>query len=608
MRLRDRIFKLLPGRILQRKTGNDGTRKEATVKLLVCGGFGNGKTTLAERLIAGGADDAPKSDDTHRETVEVTYKPFRLKTRDYLIVDAPGHDRFTQTLTTGAAGSDIAVLLVDVNSGVTVQTKRHALIASLLGIPHVILAVNKMDTVDYSKRAFNDVVKSFERFADTFDFSSINAVPISALAGENVVERSTNMAWYEGPLLVDYLEAAELEHDPATRPLRIAVANEKGGASRVFSGTVASGVARPGDSIVVSVPARTAKVASIKLGEGDGSEARPGQSVTIELDEEVETDDGDLIAAVDNRPEVSDQFAAHVIWTSGNDLFPGRTYDLAIGNRKVGATVTEIKHKIDIETFEHLAAKTLEVNDIGFCNIAVSKPVAFDPFESNRETGSFVLVDHETGAPVAMGLIWFGLRRATNIHWQALDVNKSARSSLKGQKSAVLWFTGLSGSGKSTVANMVEKKLHAEGRHTYTLDGDNVRHGLNKDLGFTDADRVENIRRVAEVSRLFADAGEIVLVSFISPFRSERRLARDLMEDGEFIEVFVDTPIEVCKQRDPKGLYKKAEDGLIKNFTGIDSPYEAPESAEIVLDTTKGSPEVMADILIAELRQRGVIA
>ena len=337
-------------------------------------------------------------------------------------------------------------------------------------------------------------------------------------------------------------------------------------------------------------------------------EALPGQAVTIELADEVEAGDGDIIAAADNRPEVSDQFAAHVIWTGEHDLLPGRPYDLSIGGRKVGAAVTEIKHKIDIETFEHLAAKTLEGNDIGFCNIAVNKPVAFDPFETNRETGVFTLVDRETGVQVAMGLIWFGLRRATNIHWQALDVNKSARGALKGQKPAVLWFTGLSGSGKSTVANLVEKKLHAEGRHTYTLDGDNVRHGLNKDLGFTDADRVENIRRVAEVSRLFADAGEIVLVSFISPFRSERRLARDLLEDGEFIEVFVDTPLEVCQQRDPKGLYKKVAEGKIKNFTGIDSPYEAPEDPEIRLDTTKGTPEELADEIVIKLRQRGVVS
>ncbi len=580
------------------------------MKLLVCGGFGTGKTTLKERLLkeAGGGGAAAAADGGHYETVDVSIEPFRLKSRDYLLVDTPGNDRYTRSLTGGAAGSDVAVLVVDVNSGVTVQTKRHALIASLLGIPHIVLAVNKMDDASYSKKAFQEVVRSFEKFADAFDFSSVNAVPVSARQGDNIGTLSDAMSWFEGTALIDYLEATELEHDRAGRPLRIAALNPNGGPSRTFSGTVATGIARPGAAVVVAVPARTSRLAAIAIDGKPVEEALPGQAVTFELADEVEAGDGDIIAAADNRPEVSDQFAAHVIWTGEHDLLPGRPYDLMIGGRKVGAAVTEIKHKIDIETFEHLAAKTLEGNDVGFCNIAVDKPIAFDPFETNRETGVFMLVERETGTQVATGLIWFGLRRATNIHWQALDVNKAARGNLKGQKPVVLWFTGLSGSGKSTVANLVEKKLHSEGRHTYTLDGDNVRHGLNKDLGFTDADRVENIRRVAEVSRLFADAGEIVLVSFISPFRSERRLARDLLEDGEFIEVYVDTPIEVCQQRDPKGLYKKVAEGKIKNFTGIDSPYEAPEEPEIHLDTTKGTPEELADEIIAALRSRGVVA
>ncbi len=542
-------------------------------------------------------------------TIDVAYRFFTTDKRKFIVADTPGHEQYTRNMATGASTSDLAVILVDARKGILTQTRRHTFITSLLGIRHVVLAINKIDLVDYSQAQFERISREFQDFAASFGFDSIEAVPMSARYGDNVTTASTRMPWYHGPTLLDYLETVDVSEDLSTRPFRMPVqwVNRPNLDFRGFSGTVASGTIRPGDAVVVAQSGKTSTVTEIVTMDGALAEAGAGEAVTLTLADEIDISRGDMLAAADNRPDVSDQFAAHLIWMSDQQLMPGRSYLLKAGSRTVTATITDLKHKIDVNSFEHLAAKTLDLNEVAFCNIALSDPLAFDPYESIRETGSFVLIDRLTNATVAAGMIWYGLRRATNIHWQALDVDKVARAEQKGQKPAILWFTGLSGSGKSTIANLVERKLHADGYHTYVLDGDNVRHGLNRDLGFTDADRVENIRRVAEVSRLFIDSGLIVLVSFISPFRSERRMARDLVDRSEFYEVWVDAPIEECQRRDPKGLYEKAIAGEIKNFTGIDSPYEEPETAEVRLDTMAGPAEQLAETLIGFMRDRGIL-
>ncbi|MEI2386556.1 sulfate adenylyltransferase subunit CysN [Breoghania sp. JC706] len=615
-----------------------GQETKGLLRFLTCGSVDDGKSTLIGRLLydskllfedqlASLRKDSVKhgtvGDDmdfallvdgleAEREqgiTIDVAYRFFATEARKFIVADTPGHEQYTRNMATGASTADLAVLLVDARNGIQVQTRRHAFIASLLGIRHVVLAVNKIDLVDYSEARFEEIKAEFEAFAASFDFDSLVAIPMSARFGDNVSTKSERMAWYSGPTLIEHLETVEVADDLDLRPFRMPVqwVNRPNLDFRGYSGTISSGVVRRGDEVVVAGSGKTSKVARIVTMDGDLDQAHAGEAVTLTLADEIDISRGDIIAASESRPEVSDQFAAHLIWMTDKPLYPGRPYLLKSGARTVTATVSELKHRIDINSFEHLAAKKLDLNEVAFCNLSLSAPIAFDPYESNRDTGSFILIDRLTNATVAAGMIWFGLRRATNIHWQALDVDKQARAALKGQKPAVLWFTGLSGSGKSTVANAVERKLLAAGHHTYLLDGDNVRHGLNRDLGFTDEDRVENIRRVAETAKLFVDSGTIVLVSFISPFRSERRMARELVEEGEFIEVFVDTPLEECQLRDPKGLYKKAAEGKIKNFTGIDSPYEAPENAEIRLDTTGADPDALADRIVADLKNRGII-
>ena len=542
-------------------------------------------------------------------TIDVAYRFFATDRRKFIVADTPGHEQYTRNMATGASTADLAVLLVDARNGLMTQTRRHAFIASLLGIHHVVLAINKIDLVGYSQERFNQIEAEFRAFAQGFDFETLVAIPLSARYGDNVTAPGDNMPWYEGPTLLEHLETVEVGRDGDARPFRFPVqwVNRPNLDFRGFSGTIAGGRVSVGDEVVVAASGRTSTVKSILSQVGEAQSAGSGEAVTLVLADEIDASRGDVIAAAAARPDVADQFAAHLIWMSEDALLPGRSYLLKIGTRTVTASVTEIKHKINVNTFERVAAKTLELNEIAFANLAMTVPVAFDPYEANRTTGSFILVDRLTNATVGAGMVWFALRRATNIHWQALEVDQAARAQSLGQTPAALWFTGLSGSGKSTVASLLEKKLHVRGRHTYTLDGDNVRHGLNRDLGFTDVDRVENIRRVGEVARLFVDAGLLTLVSFISPFRSERAMARELFPDGRFIEVFVDTPIEECRRRDPKGLYRKADAGELRNFTGVDSPYEAPENPEIHIRTMGRDPEEIVDEIIVYLEANDLI-
>jgi bifunctional enzyme CysN/CysC len=542
-------------------------------------------------------------------TIDVAYRFFATDRRKFIVADTPGHEQYTRNMATGASNSELAVILVDARKGVLTQTRRHSYIASLLGIRHVVLAVNKIDLVEFSQSVFDAIVTEFAEFARKLDFATLVSIPISARFGDNVIQKSANTPWYSGSTLLEHLETVDVESELAKKPFRMPVqwVNRPNQNFRGFAGTVASGHVKPGDSIIVAQSGRMARVERIVTMDGNLDEALPGEAVTLSIDREIDISRGDLLCDPSARPEVTDQFAAHVLWMAEDELLPGRQYLVKLGARMIPASVSELKHKVDVNTLEQLAAKTLALNEVGYCNISTAQPIAFDPYTENRDTGGFILIDRFTNATVAAGMIDFGLRRATNVHWQALDVNKMSRAESKVQKPVVLWFTGLSGSGKSTIANLVERTLFAQGRHTYLLDGDNVRHGLNRDLGFTDADRVENIRRVAEAARLFVDAGLIVLVSFISPFRSERRMARDMLGPGEFIEIFVDTPIEVCMDRDPKGLYLKAAHGEIKNFTGIDSPYENPETAEIIVKTVGSEADACAETIVGYLKAAGFI-
>ncbi|HEY2836257.1 MAG TPA: adenylyl-sulfate kinase, partial [Rhizomicrobium sp.] len=542
-------------------------------------------------------------------TIDVAYRFFATEKRKFIVADTPGHEQYTRNMATGASNSDLAVILIDARKGVLTQTRRHAYIASLLGIRHIVLAVNKIDLVDYSQTVFDEIVAEFQIFAKDLGFIDTAAIPLSARFGDNVITKSERTSWYGGPALLDHLERVDVDSDAAAGPFRLPVqwVNRPNLDFRGFAGTLVSGRIRPGDAVAVAKSGRTTTISRIVTMDGDREEAVAGDAVTVTLADEVDISRGDILCVPQQRPEVSDQFAAHLIWMAEEELLPGRQYLLKLGTATVPATVSALKHKVDVNTLGHLAGKTLALNEVGYCNFSLSQPLAFDPYRDNRDMGGFILIDRFTNATVGAGMIDFGLRRATNVHWQALDVNKQTRAHLKGQRPAMLWFTGLSGSGKSTIANLVEKALTAEGRHTYLLDGDNVRHGLNRDLGFTDVDRVENIRRVGEAARLFLDAGLIVLVSFISPFRSERRMARELVGADEFIEIFVDTPLEVCMARDPKGLYEKAKAGAIRNFTGIDSPYEVPELAELTIKTEEAPPEVQAERILRHLRDGGYI-
>ncbi|HVO02588.1 MAG TPA: sulfate adenylyltransferase subunit CysN [Candidatus Cybelea sp.] len=608
------------------------------LRFLTCGSVDDGKSTLIGRLLydtkllfedqlAALEKDSKKHGTTgddidfallvdgleaEREqgiTIDVAYRFFATDKRKFIVADTPGHEQYTRNMATGASNSDLAVILIDARKGVLTQTRRHAYIVSLLGIRHVVLAVNKIDLVDYSEPMFRAIVEDFREFASPLGFASLTPIPISARFGDNVMAKSANMPWYDGPALLHHLETIDVSTVMTDKPFRMPVqwVNRPNLDFRGFSGTIASGRVRAGDVVAVARSGRTSSVTRIVTMDGDVPEAIAGEAVTLTLADEIDISRGDVICAATARPEVSEQFAAHLLWMADEEMLPGRPYMLKIGTTMVPAQVTELKHKIDVNSLSHAAGKTLHLNEVGYANISVNQPIAFDSYHDNRDTGGFILIDRFSNATVGAGMIDFGLRRATNVHWQALDVAKASRAAIKGQKPAALWFTGLSGSGKSTIANLVERALHAEGKHTYILDGDNVRHGLNRDLGFTDADRVENIRRVAEAAKLFVDAGLIVLVSFISPFRSERRMARELLQPGEFIEVFVDTPIEVCMKRDPKGLYEKARAGTIKHFTGIDSPYEAPEAAELTLKTEEADAATHASAIVAYLRQAGYI-
>ncbi|MBD9436940.1 sulfate adenylyltransferase subunit CysN [Pseudoxanthomonas sp. PXM03] len=536
-------------------------------------------------------------------TIDVAYRYFDTDKRKFIVADCPGHEQYTRNMATGASTADLAVVLVDARKGLLTQTHRHSYIVSLLGIRHVVLAVNKMDLVDFDQAVFERIAADYRALAQRLGIASIACIPLSALEGDNLSTRSARTPWYTGPALLEHLESVQVDAHDTGAGLRLPVqwVNRPHQNFRGYAGTIAAGEVKPGDEVVVLPSARRSRIEQVLGPDGEVATAHAGQAVTLTLADEIDISRGDVIAAAGDPPEVADQFAAHLLWMSDAPLLPGRPYWLKIGARTVSATVTEIKHRIDVNTQEHLAAKRLELNEVGYCNLSLDEPVAFDTYARNRALGSFILIDRYDNGTAAAGTLDFALRRAGNVHWQHVDVDKAARARQKGQVPKVLWFTGLSGAGKSTIANLVDKRLHALGYHSFLLDGDNVRHGLNRDLGFTDEDRVENIRRVAEVAKLMTDAGLIVLVSFISPFRAERRMARDRFADGEFIEVFVDVPLDLAEARDVKGLYRKARAGLIPNFTGIDSPYETPEHPDVHLHAGEQDPQTLALQVLAKL-------
>ncbi|MGH8132964.1 MAG: sulfate adenylyltransferase subunit CysN [Steroidobacteraceae bacterium] len=612
-------------------------QRKSLLRFITCGSVDDGKSTLIGRLLyesrmilddqlaaleqdskrvgtrGGELDFALLVDGLAAEreqgiTIDVAYRFFATETRKFIAADTPGHEQYTRNMVTGASTAELAVILIDARKGVLTQTRRHSFLVQLLGISRVVLAINKMDLVGYSRAGFEAILADYREFAARIGLTDITAIPVSAVYGDNITQHGACMPWYAGPTVLGYLESVALDVGTAGKPLRLPVqwVNRPNPDFRGFCGQIVSGSVRRGDRIRVLPAGRESCVARIVTADGDLETAVAGQSVTLTLDSEIDVGRGDVIAAVDQAPQIANQFEASVVWLHEEPMLQGRTYLMKAGARTVSATVSPLKHKINVNTLEHMACERLELNDIGVCELELDRPIAFEPYAENRALGGFILIDRLTNATVGAGLINFALRRSQNVHWQALDVDKKVRAQQKGQKACVLWLTGLSGAGKSTIANRVEKKLAAAGRHTYLLDGDNVRHGLNKDLGFTAQDRVENIRRVAEVSRLMVDAGLIVLVSFIAPFRAERRMARELFAPGEFFEVFVDTPLAVAESRDIKGLYRKARRGELKNFTGIDSPYEAPEEPEIRIDTTAVNAEQAAERIVAHLAAAGV--
>jgi len=614
------------------------TAQKGLLRFLTCGSVDDGKSTLIGRLLydskliledqlaaltrdsdrygTTGEDldlallvDGLEAERQQGITIDVAYRFFTTARRSFIVADTPGHEQYTRNMATGASNADLAVILIDARKGMLTQTRRHSTICSLLGVRHVVLAVNKIDLVDFDQAVFDRIVADYRAFAADLNFAEITPIPMSARHGDNVTGRSSKTPWYLGPTLIEHLETVDVDSDTAEKPFRFPVqwVNRPNLDFRGFSGTIASGTVRPGDPVTVAASGRQTKVARIVTYDGDIAEAKAGDAVTLTLADEVDIARGDLLSAPTARPEVADQFAAHVIWMGDEPLLPGRPYLMRIGTRYVPVKVTALKHKLDVDTREQLAARTLTLNEIGVCNLSTTSPIAFDAYAENRETGAFILIDRYSNATVGAGMIDFGLRRAANIHRQDVLVGRADHERLNGHKPAVLWFTGLSGSGKSTIANLVERELYERGARTFLLDGDNVRHGLNRDLGFSDAERVENIRRVGEVAKLFVESGAIVLCSFISPFRAERRMVRELFAEGEFIEIFVDTPLEDCIARDPKGLYVKAQAGQIANFTGVSSPYEAPENAELVIPTHGRDPADGAHSVIEELVKRGRI-
>ncbi len=543
-------------------------------------------------------------------TIDVAYRFFSTEKRKFIVADTPGHEQYTRNMATGASTADLAILLIDARKGILTQTRRHSFIASSLGIQHFVLAVNKMDLVDFDERIFNQITADYAEFAKALRPDiTIHPMPISALGGDNITELSERTPWFKGPALMQLLEAVDVEDDLVSKPFRMPVqwVNRPNLDFRGFSGQVASGSIRQGDRVKTLPSGRETVVQRIVAHGGDLQEAVAGQSVTLTFADEVDTSRGDLICDAQAPAEVSDQFQARILWMSDEPMLPARRYLMKSGGRTVTALLSGLKHSIDVNDMQTRPATKLDLNEVGIVTLSLDQAIPFDSYDNNRSTGSFILIDRMTNNTVGLGLFDFALRRAANIHWQALDVDRQALADQKGQGPAVLWFTGLSGSGKSTIANALQKKLFAMGKHTFVLDGDNVRHGLNRDLGFTDADRVENIRRVSNVARLMSDAGLITLVSFISPFRSERQMARNMMSDGEFIEIFVDTPLDVAEGRDVKGLYKRARAGEIKNFTGLDSPYEAPVSPEITINTVENTADEAADLILAELQARGFL-
>lgn len=543
-------------------------------------------------------------------TIDVAYRFFSTEKRKFIVADTPGHVQYTRNMATGASTADLAILLIDARRGILEQTRRHAFIASSLGIRKLVLAINKMDLQNYEQSVFEDIENDFIEFAEELAAGiEIQAIPMSALEGVNIATRSEMTPWYDGPSLMEYLETVPVDDEKLSAPFRLPVqyVNRPNLDFRGFSGQIPSGVVRVGDRVKTLPSAKETTVTRILSGDKDVQEAVAGESVTVCFADEVDTSRGDLICAAESPAEVADQFQARIFWMSEDKLLPGRRYLMKIGSKTVTCQVNEVKYKIDMSDLQDRPARDLELNEVGVCTLSLDQSVPFDPYNEIRETGGFILIDRLSNNTMGMGLIDFALRRAGNIHWQSVDVNKQAHAAQKNQKPAVLWFTGLSGSGKSTIANALQKRLYSIDRHTTLLDGDNVRHGLNRDLGFTDADRVENIRRVAEVSKLMVESGLITLVSFISPFRSERRMARNMVEDAEFIEIYVNTPLEVAESRDVKGLYKKAREGKIKNFTGIDSPYEPPLEPEISIDTTSLTADEAAEQIIDWMKEKGFL-
>ena len=534
-------------------------------------------------------------------TIDVAYRFFNTEKRKFIVADCPGHEQYTRNMVTGASTADLAVILVDARKGVLVQTRRHSYLCHLIGIRHLVLAVNKMDLVDYDQQVFDRIVADYSEFARSIGIEQFTALPISGFKGDNITALSDKTPWFKGPTLVDHLETVEVDAAAdLAKPFRLPVqwVNRPNLDFRGFAGLIAAGSVKPGDQVRVLPSGKTSTVERIATLDGDLDEAVAGQSVTVTLADEIDCSRGDVIAAADAPPQAADQFEATLVWMDDDPLHVGRAYWLKLGTQTVSATVQQPKYAVNVNTMDHLAAKTLELNAIGVAEVTCDRALVFEPYVDSRALGGFILIDKITNRTVAAGMLKFSLRRAQNVHWQALDVSREAHAALKNQRPAVLWFTGLSGSGKSTIANLVEKKLHAMGRHTFLLDGDNVRHGLNKDLGFTEADRIENIRRVGEVAKLMTDAGLIVLTAFISPFAAEREMVRKMLPKGEFIEIFVDTPLAEAERRDVKGLYRKARAGELKNFTGIDSPYEAPEQPELRIDTTRESPELAAERIV----------
>lgn len=611
----------------------DQHQHKTMLRFITCGSVDDGKSTLIGRLLYDSKMifedqlDALQADSkkvgtqgqeidfallvdglaAEREqgiTIDVAYRFFNTEKRKFIVADCPGHEQYTRNMITGASTADLAVILIDARKGVLVQTRRHSYLCHLIGIRNIVLAVNKMDLVDYDPVVFDAIVKDYAEFARSIGIESFTAMPISGFKGDNITTRSANTPWYKGPTLVDHLETVEvLSSVDADKPFRMPVqwVNRPNLDFRGFSGLIATGAVKPGDEVRVLPSGKTSTVTRVVTLDGDLEQGVAGQSVTLCLADEVDCSRGDVISLADNPPQAADQFEATLVWLNDEAMLPGRAYWLKLATQTVSVTVQQPKYVVNVNTMEQLAAKTLELNAIGVAELATDKPLVFEAYGDNRTLGGFVLIDKMSNATVAAGMLNFSLRRAQNVHWQALDISRDAHAALKQQKPKVLWFTGLSGSGKSTIANLVEKRLHAVGKHTFLLDGDNVRHGLNKDLGFTEADRIENIRRVGEVARLMTDAGLIVLTAFISPFRAERDMVRGLMAEGEFVEIFVDTPLEVAEARDVKGLYKKARSGQLKNFTGIDSPYEAPENPDFRVDTTAETPEAAAERIVNEL-------